>query len=172
MLVDITDRIMTIVINRPEARNTVTMAVSVACSEALDELDELDALDDLAVGVITGADGNFCAGMDLKGFLRGERPSLPGRGFAGLTRPLQQAAATTRIGQAPFITDKEKMSRPDVPNCPGFSGGHDGSSVSRLTKGSRTRDAWRAQLQPPVACASYRTDRLSHRLVGGMRRRG
>ncbi|MGW0577448.1 crotonase/enoyl-CoA hydratase family protein [Streptomyces sp. NPDC002920] len=83
VLVDITDRIMTIVINRPEARNAVTMAVSVACAEALDEL---DARDDLAVGVITGADGNFCAGMDLKGFLRGERPSLPGRGFAGLTR--------------------------------------------------------------------------------------
>ncbi|WP_328745089.1 enoyl-CoA hydratase-related protein [Streptomyces sp. NBC_00285] len=82
--VDITDRIMMTVINRPEARNAVTMAVSVACAEVLDEL---DARDDLAVGVITGADGNFCAGMDLKRFLRGERPSLPGRGFAGLTRP-------------------------------------------------------------------------------------
>ena len=35
--------------------------------------------------IITGAGGTFCSGMDLKGFLRGERPSVKGRGFAGLT---------------------------------------------------------------------------------------
>src|SRR6185369_13121833 len=49
-------------------------------------LDELDSRDNLRIGILTGAGGNFCAGMDLKGFLRGERPSLPGRGFGGLTR--------------------------------------------------------------------------------------
>ena len=74
--------VMVITINRPHAKNAVTLAVAEGVAAALDEL---DARDDLAVGIITGAGGTFCAGMDLKAFLRGERPSLPDRGFAGIT---------------------------------------------------------------------------------------
>jgi enoyl-CoA hydratase len=74
--------VMVITINRPQARNAVTLAVAEGVAAALDEL---DARADLAVGIITGAGGTFSAGMDLKAFLRGERPSLPGRGFAGIT---------------------------------------------------------------------------------------
>ncbi|MGW7691364.1 crotonase/enoyl-CoA hydratase family protein [Streptomyces asiaticus] len=76
------DGIAVITINRPESRNAINRAVAGAIASALDELDERD---DLAVGIITGAGGTFCAGMDLKAFLRGERPHVPGRGFAGLT---------------------------------------------------------------------------------------
>ncbi len=47
---------------------------------------ELDTRPDLTAGVIAGTGPAFCAGMDLKGFLRGERPSAGDRGFAGLTR--------------------------------------------------------------------------------------
>ena len=83
VLVDISDGIQTITINRPEARNAMTLAAATTIAAALDEL---DSRDDLRIGILTGAGGNFCAGMDLKGFLRGERPSLPGRGFGGLTR--------------------------------------------------------------------------------------
>ncbi|WP_188189705.1 crotonase/enoyl-CoA hydratase family protein [Nonomuraea sp. SYSU D8015] len=75
-------RIAVITINRPHAKNAVTRAVSEGIAAALDELDRRD---DLSVGVLTGAGDSFCAGMDLKGFLRGERPSIEGRGFAGLT---------------------------------------------------------------------------------------
>jgi enoyl-CoA hydratase len=74
--------VLVITINRPEAKNAVTLEVSEAVAAALDAL---DGRPDLAVGVITGAGGAFCAGMDLKAFLRGERPSVPGRGFAGIT---------------------------------------------------------------------------------------
>jgi enoyl-CoA hydratase len=74
--------VMIVTINRPHAKNAVTLAVAEGVAAALDEL---DARGDLAVGIITGAGGTFCAGMDLKAFLRGERPSLPGRGFAGIT---------------------------------------------------------------------------------------
>jgi enoyl-CoA hydratase len=38
------------------------------------------------VAVLTGAGGNFCAGMDLKAFLRGEVVKFPGTGFAGMTQ--------------------------------------------------------------------------------------
>lgn len=74
--------VLVITIDRPHAKNAVTREVSQAVAAALDTL---DARTDLSVGVITGAGDTFCAGMDLKAFLRGERPSIPGRGFAGLT---------------------------------------------------------------------------------------
>lgn len=77
------DGILTITIHRPEARNAMTLAAATRIAAALDEL---DARDDLRIGILTGAGGHFCAGMDLKGFLRGERPSLPDRGFGGLTK--------------------------------------------------------------------------------------
>jgi len=70
-----------ITINRPEARNSINTATAEAIGAAIDEL---DARDDLTIGILTGAGGTFCAGMDLKAFLAGERPSIPGRGFAGI----------------------------------------------------------------------------------------
>lgn len=83
VLVTQEDGVQIITINRPEARNAMTLAAATAIAAALDELDDRA---DLRIGILTGAGGTFCAGMDLKGFLRGERPSLPGRGFGGLTR--------------------------------------------------------------------------------------
>jgi enoyl-CoA hydratase len=82
VLTEYGDGIAVMTINRPEARNAVNRAVAVALAQALDEL---DAREDIAVGVITGAGGTFCAGMDLKAFLTGELPSVDGRGFGGLT---------------------------------------------------------------------------------------
>ena len=76
------DGILIITINRPEAKNAMTKAASEGIAAALDRL---DAEDHLRVGILTGAGGTFCSGMDLKGFLRGESPSVEGRGFGGLT---------------------------------------------------------------------------------------
>jgi enoyl-CoA hydratase len=83
VLVQFSGRVAVITINRPQARNAVNYAVSVAVAQALDDLDERD---DLTVGIITGADGTFSSGMDLKGFLAGENVAIPGRGLAGLTQ--------------------------------------------------------------------------------------
>jgi enoyl-CoA hydratase len=77
------DGVLVITLNRPEARNAVNQALAEAVAAALDEL---DADDTLRVGVLTGAGGNFCAGMDLKAFLAGEVPVIEGRGLAGLTQ--------------------------------------------------------------------------------------
>jgi enoyl-CoA hydratase len=49
-------------------------------------LDALDADDELSVGVLTGAGGGFCAGMDLKAFVQGEVPYVGDRGFAGIAQ--------------------------------------------------------------------------------------
>jgi enoyl-CoA hydratase len=75
-------RCLIVTLNRPTARNAVNQQLALEVAAAMDRL---DADDSLTVGVITGAGGNFCSGMDLKAFLRGEKPSAPGRGFAGLT---------------------------------------------------------------------------------------
>lgn len=80
---DIEDRVAVITINRPEARNAIDLAVTGAMCGALDEVERRS---DVSVGIITGAGGNFCAGMDLKAFLRGEVVRVPGRGFAGVTQ--------------------------------------------------------------------------------------
>jgi enoyl-CoA hydratase len=75
--------VLLITLNRPEARNAVNLAVAEGVAAALDELDGDPGV---TVGVLTGAGPGFCAGMDLKAFVAGERPFLPDRGFAGIVR--------------------------------------------------------------------------------------
>jgi enoyl-CoA hydratase len=69
--------VLTITLNRPTARNAVNRQLAEGVAAALEGL---DADDDLRVGVITGAGGTFCAGMDLKAFAAGERPIVAGGG--------------------------------------------------------------------------------------------
>src|SRR6202049_3719974 len=72
-----------ITLNRPEVRNAVNAALAEGVAGALDELDEDDAL---SVGVLSGAGGFFCAGMDLGTFVKGESPWFGDRGFAGIAQ--------------------------------------------------------------------------------------
>jgi len=75
--------VFVIVIDRPHARNAIDLDTAEGMAAAIDVL---DADPELRVGVLTGAGGTFCAGMDLKAFARGERPVVPGRGFAGIVQ--------------------------------------------------------------------------------------
>jgi enoyl-CoA hydratase len=81
VLTDEDGAVLVITINRPEARNAVNGAVAQGIAAALEEL---DSRKDLSIGVLTGAGGTFCSGMDLKGFLTGDNPMVEGRGFAGI----------------------------------------------------------------------------------------
>jgi enoyl-CoA hydratase len=83
LIVDYVDRVAVWRLNRPEARNAINGATARAIARAVDDLDERDGL---SVAIITGNGNSFCAGMDLKGFLRGDLPSIEGRGFAGLVQ--------------------------------------------------------------------------------------
>lgn len=80
--VAVADGIMTVTINRPTARNAVDRAVAVGIGDAMKALDEDSSIH---AAIITGAGGTFCSGMDLKAFVSGELPIVPGRGFAGIT---------------------------------------------------------------------------------------
>jgi enoyl-CoA hydratase len=54
--------VMTVTINRPDKKNAVDAEVLCGLSDAWHRLDEED---ELRVCILTGAGGNFCAGMDL-----------------------------------------------------------------------------------------------------------
>lgn len=79
--VALADGILTVTLNRPAARNAVNRAVAVGVADAMKRLDEDGAIH---AAIITGAGGTFCSGMDLKAFVSGELPIVPGRGFAGI----------------------------------------------------------------------------------------
>lgn len=83
VLVEARDGVQIITINRPEAKNALNGEVARGIAAAIDEL---ETNDDLRVGVLTGAGGTFCSGMDLKAFLTGDVPLVEGRGLGGITQ--------------------------------------------------------------------------------------
>ncbi len=76
------DGVLVVTLNRPQAKNAANKALAEGVAAAMDQLDSDDSL---RVAILTGAGGTFCSGMDLKAFVSGETPHIPGRGFAGLT---------------------------------------------------------------------------------------
>ncbi|MCP5386554.1 MAG: crotonase/enoyl-CoA hydratase family protein [Novosphingobium sp.] len=82
VLTEVDGGVLIVTMNRPEAKNAMNKAQAEGIAAAMDRLEADDAL---RCAILTGAGGTFCSGMDLKGFLRGERPSIEGRGFGGLT---------------------------------------------------------------------------------------
>src|SRR5271154_3086992 len=89
--------VLLITLNRPEVRNAVNAALAAGVAGALEELDSDDSL---SVGVLTGAGGFFCAGMDLGAFVKGESPWFGDRGFAGIAQ---------RASQKPLIAAIERF---------------------------------------------------------------
>jgi enoyl-CoA hydratase len=81
VLVEQRGPVLIVMMNRPAVRNAINRAASEAIAGAIDRLDADPAL---YVGILTGSGDHFCAGMDLKAFLRGERVELEGRGLAGI----------------------------------------------------------------------------------------
>ncbi len=77
------ENVLVITLNRPEVRNAVNAALAEGVAHALDQL---DSEPELSVGVLTGAGGFFCAGMDLGAFVKGESPWYGDRGFAGIAQ--------------------------------------------------------------------------------------
>ncbi len=97
VLVERQGRTLIITINRPEARNAFNLAVAQGLADAMDELDDTP---ELSVAIVTGAGGNFCAGMDLKGFMAGEMPFVEGRGVGFTERPPRKPVIAAVEGYA------------------------------------------------------------------------
>jgi enoyl-CoA hydratase len=63
VLVETAERVRTVTLNRPEARNALDSALQRAAAAALADGEADDAVD---VVILTGADPTFCAGLDLR----------------------------------------------------------------------------------------------------------
>ncbi|MEM8548929.1 MAG: crotonase/enoyl-CoA hydratase family protein [Pseudomonadota bacterium] len=87
ILVEVSDEVTIITINRPQARNAVDGPTATALMEAFAAF---DADDSQKVAILTGADQTFCAGADLKAVSegRGNRVRTDGDGPMGPTRML------------------------------------------------------------------------------------
>ena len=86
----LTDRdkdVLVVTINRPEVRNAIDIATSKVLLGAFEEYERDDRA---SVVVLTGAEGTFCAGADLKAIAAGQRRRLveDGPGPLGPTRLL------------------------------------------------------------------------------------
>src|SRR5439155_13579885 len=82
--------VATVTIDRPEVANAVDRPTAEALADAFRRF---DADEDVSVAVLTGANGTFCAGADLKamrepGAPRASRLSPDGDGPVGPTRML------------------------------------------------------------------------------------
>lgn len=65
IIFDVTDKIATITLNRPEARNALAPQMRVELAEAMAHIKE-KAGEDIKAVILTGAGGAFCAGGDVK----------------------------------------------------------------------------------------------------------
>src|ERR1039458_581493 len=90
------DSILTVTINRPEARNAVDAATAAALADAFRSL---DANEPRPVAVLAGAAVSFCAGEDLKAIAAG-RPNARSEGGDG---PMGPRACCFRSRRSPQI---------------------------------------------------------------------
>ena len=68
LLIDREGHVVTVTLNRPEARNALSGEMLVRMHDAWVEIDEDP---DIRVAIVTGAGGHFCAGADLKAMAAG-----------------------------------------------------------------------------------------------------
>ena len=84
VLTEITNNVLVVTLNRPEAGNALNGALSEGLANALSEAAENP---EVRAIVVTGAGEKiFCAGMDLKAFAAGEDIAKIGLGFAALRK--------------------------------------------------------------------------------------
>ena len=100
VLVDRQPPLVCITLNRPEARNAVNGPAAAALAAAFRDF---EADDRLAVAVLTGAGGHFCAGADLKAVAAGEGSN-----------------ALTADGDGPMGPSRMALSKPVIAAVEGF----------------------------------------------------
>src|SRR5205809_7766615 len=73
VLVERDRNVRIVTINRPQARNAVDSATAQALAQAFEDFDRDDSLD---AAILTGAQGTFCAGADLREVAAGSRAPI------------------------------------------------------------------------------------------------
>ncbi|MDA7418561.1 enoyl-CoA hydratase [Xenophilus arseniciresistens] len=105
--------VLTLTLNRPEARNAMTRAMNQALAEQLARA-ELDP--EVKCVVLTGAGKGFCAGGDVKGM------AASGDGTVG-PRTIDEAIHVQRVNQRETAGRLFKMPKPTLAVLPGAAAG-------------------------------------------------
>ena len=111
------DGVATLTMNRPEARNALSAAMSAGLEEAIPRLAE-DS--DIRVVVLTGTGGAFCAGGDVKGFARSD--SRRRGGGVGAGPSFEQRVAGLRAATE-IVRCLHEMPKPTLAAIPGPAAG-------------------------------------------------
>ena len=108
------DHVRIVTINRPHARNAVDGPTAALLADAFRDF---DSDDESYVAILTGADGAFCAGADLKAVATGSgnRMSTSGDGPMGPSRMLLSKPVIAAVeGHAHLTGDLAHLkARPD-----------------------------------------------------------
>ncbi len=75
-----------VTMNRPEAKNALSLPMLVGMADAWVEI---DSDDEVRCAILTGAGGTFCSGMDLKSMSVPEAEALPAPPAGGSGSPLE-----------------------------------------------------------------------------------
>ena len=111
LLVDITDGVATVTMNRPEARNAMNREMMQTMGTAFVELEHNP---DARCIVLTGAGKGFCAGGDIK--------SMAGAG-SGKARSIDESIHRQREEQRGSAGRLYKMPKPTLASLPGAAAG-------------------------------------------------
>lgn len=124
LLARIEDGVGVIVLNRPEARNALSEALTPALRRTVARF---AAADEVGAVVVTGAGSAFCAGGDVKGMARsrGALGGGPDGGPDGGAKPrdVEDAAADLRHRQRTLTGALVAMRKPTVAALPGPAAG-------------------------------------------------
>jgi enoyl-CoA hydratase len=99
VLLEVADRVATVTLNRPEARNAMSTELIATLSRLVAEADDRPDVDVL---ILTGADPAFCAGLDLKELGRDGGPLKRAPGTNG-SAPPSASVPTRRRGRDPTL---------------------------------------------------------------------
>jgi 2-(1,2-epoxy-1,2-dihydrophenyl)acetyl-CoA isomerase len=116
LLGSVEDGVATLTMNRPERRNALSGAMLSALGAALAEC-ETDP--DVAVIVVTGAGGAFCAGGDVKGMAEGTGGGSTARASADIDSRIH----AQRLSQRATAGKLYKIPKPTIASVPGAAAG-------------------------------------------------
>jgi len=113
LLADLTDGVLTLTMNRPEARNAMSDAMTGALAQQLEHAELNSAV---KVIVLTGAGKGFCAGGDVKGM------AASGDGTVG-DNTIDAAIHRQRLNQRGTAGRLYSMPKPTIAALPGAAAG-------------------------------------------------
>lgn len=112
LLADLDGGVLTLTLNRPEARNAMSGEMNAALA---DKLAWAELASEVKVVVLTGAGKGFCAGGDVKG--------MAARNASGEPLPIDEAIHRQRVNQRATSGRLHKMPKPTIAALPGPAAG-------------------------------------------------